>query len=67
LSPAGGGACHERARKLARPQAALRPTSLLGNLGQAYRQFNDPRVGTGFGDRLAYGFTGLFGIDPLKP
>ncbi len=40
--------------------------SLLGNLGQAYRQFNDPRVGTGFSDRLAYGFTGLFGIDPLK-
>jgi len=48
-------------------QAVLRPTSLLGNLGQAYRQFNDPRVGTGFTDRLAYGFTGLFGIDPLKP
>jgi hypothetical protein len=41
-------------------------TSLLGNLGQAYRQFNDPRVGNGFMDRAAYGFTGLFGIDPLK-
>lgn len=41
-------------------------TSLLGNLGQAYRQFNDPRVGNGFMDRMAYGFTGLFGIDPLK-
>ncbi len=40
--------------------------SVAGNLGQAYRQFNDPRVGTGFWDRAAYGFTGLFGIDPLK-
>ncbi len=47
-------------------KAVLSPTSTLGNLGQAYRQFNDPRVGTGFTDRLAYGFTGLFGIDPLK-
>ncbi len=47
-------------------KAVLSPASTLGNLGQAYRQFNDPRVGTGFGDRLAYGFTGLFGIDPLK-
>jgi hypothetical protein len=40
--------------------------SLIGNVGQAYRQFNDPRVGNGFWDRAAYGFTGLFGIDPLK-
>ena len=40
--------------------------SVVGNLGQAYRQFNDPRVGNGFWDRAAYGFTGLFGIDPLK-
>lgn len=49
-------------------QAVLsRGTSVVGNLGQAYRQFNDPRVGTGFWDRAAYGFTGLFGIDPLKP
>ncbi|CAN5874672.1 hypothetical protein BH11MYX3_BH11MYX3_07460 [soil metagenome] len=40
--------------------------SLIGNAGQAYRQFNDPRVGPNFTDRLAYGFTGLFGIDPLK-
>lgn len=39
--------------------------NIPGNLGQAYRQFNDPRVGTGFWDRAAYGFTGLFGIDPL--
>ncbi len=44
-----------------------RGTSVLGNAGQAVRQFNDPRVGTGFWDRAAYGFTGLFGIDPLKP
>jgi hypothetical protein len=44
-----------------------RGTSVVGNLGQAYRQFNDPRVGNGFWDRAAYGFTGLFGIDPLKP
>ncbi len=44
-----------------------RGSSTVGNLGQAYRQFNDPRVGTGFWDRAAYGFTGLFGIDPLKP
>jgi hypothetical protein len=41
--------------------------NIPGNLGQAYRQFNDPRVGNGFWDRAAYGFTGLFGIDPLKP
>ncbi len=47
-------------------EAVLAPTTVLGNLGQAYRQFNDPRVGTGFWDRAAYGFTGLFGIDPLK-
>ncbi len=40
--------------------------SLIPNVGQAYRQFNDPRVGNGFWDRAAYGFTGLFGIDPLK-
>lgn len=44
-----------------------RGTNLFGNVGQAVRQFNDPRVGTGFWDRAAYGFTGLFGIDPLKP
>jgi hypothetical protein len=47
-------------------EAVLAPPTLIGNLGQAYRQFNDPRVGTGFWDRTAYGFTGLFGIDPLK-
>ena len=44
-----------------------RGSNIPGNLGQAYRQFNDPRVGNGFMDKLAYGFTGLFGIDPLKP
>ncbi len=44
-----------------------RGKNLPGNLGQAYRQFNDPRVGNGFWDKAAYGFTGLFGIDPLKP
>jgi hypothetical protein len=43
-----------------------RGTNIPGNLGQAYRQFNDPRVGNGFWDKAAYGFTGLFGIDPLK-
>lgn len=47
-------------------EAVLAPTTVLGNFGQAYRQFNDPRVGNGFWDRAAYGFTGLFGIDPLK-
>ena len=47
-------------------EAVLAPPTLIGNLGQAYRQFNDSRVGTGFWDRAAYGFTGLFGIDPLK-
>ena len=48
-------------------QAVLsRGGSLIPNIGQAYRQFNDPRVGNGFWDRAAYGFTGLFGIDPLK-
>ena len=43
-----------------------RGSNIPGNLGQAYRQFNDPRVGNGFWDKAAYGFTGLFGIDPLK-
>jgi hypothetical protein len=47
-------------------EAVLAPPTLIGNAGQAYRQFNDPRVGNGFWDRAAYGFTGLFGIDPLK-
>lgn len=42
-----------------------RGKNIPGNLGQAYRQFNDPRVGNGFWDKAAYGFTGLFGIDPL--
>jgi hypothetical protein len=45
----------------------MRGRNIPGNLGQAYRQFNDPRVGNGFWDKAAYGFTGLFGIDPLKP
>ncbi|MBA2542306.1 MAG: hypothetical protein H0V17_21875 [Deltaproteobacteria bacterium] len=43
-----------------------RGRNLPGNAVQAYRQFNDPRVGNGFWDKAAYGFTGLFGIDPLK-
>lgn len=44
-----------------------RGRNLPGNAMQAYRQFNDPRVGNNFWDKAAYGFTGLFGIDPLKP
>ena len=43
-----------------------RGSNLPGNAMQAIRQFNDPRVGNGFWDKAAYGFTGLFGIDPLK-
>lgn len=43
-----------------------RGRNLPGNAMQAYRQFNDPRVGNNFWDKAAYGFTGLFGIDPLR-
>jgi len=43
-----------------------RGRNLPGNAVQAYRQFNDPRVGNNFWDKAAYGFTGLFGIDPLR-
>lgn len=49
-------------------KATLNPLSLLGNVPDAVsRVTRTDRVGTGLGDRLVDGFTGLFGIDPLKP
>jgi hypothetical protein len=45
----------------------LNPLSMLGNIPDAVnRVTRTDRVGTGFGDRVLDGFTGLFGIDPLK-
>jgi hypothetical protein len=45
----------------------LNPRGLVKNVGQAYNQFNDPRIkDAGIGIRALNGFTGLFGIDPLK-
>ena len=66
--PPGGITGRDVAEVTGRATEAVlsRGTSVAGNLGQAVRQFNDPRVGTGFWDRAAYGFTGLFGIDPLR-
>lgn len=45
----------------------LNPRGLVRNVGQAYNQFNDPRIkDAGLGIRALNGFTGLFGIDPLR-
>jgi hypothetical protein len=49
-------------------KATLNPLSLLGNVPDAVnRVTRTDRVGNNVGDRLLDGFTGLFGIDPLKP
>ena len=49
-------------------KATLNPRSLLGNIPDAVnRVTRTDRVGNNLGDRLLDGFTGLFGIDPLKP
>jgi hypothetical protein len=49
-------------------KATLNPLSLLGNVPDAVnRVTRTDRVGQNIGDRLLDGFTGLFGIDPLKP
>jgi hypothetical protein len=48
-------------------KATLSPLSLLGNVPDAVnRVTRTDRVGNNVGDRLLDGFTGLFGIDPLK-
>jgi len=48
-------------------KATLNPLSMLGNVPDAVdRVTRKDRVGNGLGDRLVDGFTGLFGIDPLK-
>jgi hypothetical protein len=49
-------------------KATLNPLSLLGNIPDAVNRVSrTDRVGQNLGDRLIDGFTGLFGIDPLKP
>ncbi|TMQ06413.1 MAG: hypothetical protein E6J90_46390 [Deltaproteobacteria bacterium] len=49
-------------------KATLNPLSLLGNVPDAVnRVTRTDRVGNNIGDRLLDGFTGLFGIDPLRP
>jgi hypothetical protein len=49
-------------------RGTLNPRSLLGNIPDAInRVTRTDRVGNNLGDRLLDGFTGLFGIDPLKP
>jgi len=49
-------------------RATLRPWSLLGNVPEAiHRVSRTDRVGNSWSDRALDGFTGLFGIDPLKP
>ena len=41
---------------------------MLGNIPDAVnRVTRTDRVGNNLGDRVLDGFTGLFGIDPLKP
>jgi hypothetical protein len=48
-------------------RSTLNPLSLLGNVPDAVnRVTRTDRVGNNIGDRLLDGFTGLFGIDPLK-
>lgn len=48
-------------------RSTLNPLSLLGNIPDAVNRVQrTDRVGNGVGDRLLDGFTGLFGIDPLK-
>jgi hypothetical protein len=48
-------------------KSTLNPLSMLGNIPDAVnRVTRTDRVGNNLGDRLLDGFTGLFGIDPLK-
>ncbi|HEY6173002.1 MAG TPA: hypothetical protein VIX73_01110 [Kofleriaceae bacterium] len=48
-------------------RSTLNPLSLLGNIPDAVNRVGrTDRVGNNLGDRLLDGFTGLFGIDPLK-
>lgn len=48
--------------------STLAPATMLPNIPDAIgRVFRTDRVGTNIGDRLLDGFTGLFGIDPLRP
>jgi hypothetical protein len=48
-------------------RSTLNPLSMLGNVPDAIgRVTRTDRVGNNLGDRLLDGFTGLFGIDPLK-
>ena len=48
-------------------KSTLNPLSMLGNVPDAVnRVTRTDRVGNHLGDRLLDGFTGLFGIDPLK-
>jgi hypothetical protein len=48
-------------------KSTLNPLSMLGNVPDAVnRVTRTDRVGNNLGDRLLDGFTGLFGIDPLK-
>jgi hypothetical protein len=49
-------------------RSVLNPFSMLGNVPDAIdRVTRKDRVGNHLGDRMLDGFTGLFGIDPLKP
>jgi len=48
-------------------KSTLFPVSMLPNIPDAInRVTRTDRVGNNLGDRLLDGFTGLFGIDPLK-
>jgi len=48
-------------------KSTLNPLSMLGNVPDAVdRVTRKDRVGSNLGDRMLDGFTGLFGIDPLK-
>lgn len=48
-------------------KSTLNPLSMLGNVPEAIdRVTRTDRVGNGLGDRVVDGFTGLFGLDPLK-
>lgn len=48
-------------------KSTLAPITILPNIPDAIdRVTRTDRVGNNWGDRLLDGFTGLFGIDPLK-
>ena len=49
-------------------KSTLNPLSMLGNVPEAIdRVTRKDRVGNQLSDRMLDGFTGLFGLDPLKP